>query len=413
MKKREHYLGRIIQWKDTAELIKVITGVRRCGKSSLLALFRDFLISDGVPQGAIVHINFEDYALAKVNTHELLFDYLTEEIHAAKKIHPKTYLLLDEVQRIDGWERVVNSLRLNRDNDLYLTGSNAQLLSGPLATLLSGRYVELSMFPLSFREYLEFQGETSFDDVVITEKHFHQYLRWGGFPGLADLPDTELVYSNYLSGILNTVIVKDVIALNAFRDVDLLDKIVRYLADNIGSFVTAKGIADYLISSGRSVSTDTVDNYLRALEEAFLFYRSRRNDLRGKGLMKTHNKFFIADLGLRTLLQGSQASLEGKSLENVVYFELLRRGYKVSIGKYNALEVDFVAEKPGELHYYQVTKLMTDETVRNREFAPLKAISDNHPKTILSAERMLLRDSEDGIEHRNIVDFLLEEQAVR
>ena len=410
MKRREHYLEKAIQWKDTAELIKVITGVRRCGKSSLLALFRDFLISDGVPKGAIVHINFEDYALAKVNTHELLFDYLTQEIDIAKKSQSKTYLLLDEVQRIEGWERVVNSLRLNRDNDLYLTGSNAQLLSGPLATLLSGRYVELSMFPLSFREYLEFQSEPVSGDTVAIEEHFHRYLHWGGFPGLADLPDAELIYNNYLSGILNTVIVKDVIALNALRDVDLLDKIVRYLADNVGSFITAKGVADYLGSSGRSVSTDTIDNYLRALEEAFLFYRARRNDLRGKGLMKTHNKFYIVDLGLRTLLQGSQASLEGKSLENVVYFELLRRGYRVSIGKYNALEVDFVAEKPGELHYYQVTKLMTDEIVRDREFAPLKAISDNHPKTVLSTERMLLRDSEDGIEHRNIIDFLLEEK---
>ncbi|MDR1947855.1 MAG: ATP-binding protein [Spirochaetaceae bacterium] len=397
---RDTYLQKLISFQDTAELIKVITGVRRCGKSSLLELFYGHLLSRGVKDRSILRINLEDMAWREIDSAPALHDYVKK--NRAKR--GKTYVLLDEVQKIDQWERAVNSLRLDRGLDVYITGSNTYMLNSSLSTLLSGRYVEIKMFPLSFAEFLVFAGVAEGENKT---PWFEQYLIQGGFPGLFSFNRETPLVREYLSGIYNTVVMKDIITMNQIRDVDILEKIILFLADNIGYLVSAKKIADYLTSTGRKISSYTVDNYIKTLENAYFFYRARRCDIKGKNLLSTNDKFFIVDPGLRRFLKGTQSDY-GSVLENIVYFELLRRGYTVAVGKFDSLEIDFVAWNDAEKVYYQVTTTMAPPEVRERELLPLKKIRDNYKKVILSLDPPGPFTDINGISHYNLIDFLLE-----
>ena len=402
-RERTIYLDRLKAFRDKA-LIKVITGIRRCGKSSLLDLFAEYLLRDGVPPASILRINFESLEFDGITNHMSMNAYIMERLVP----DGMTYILLDEVQQVSAWERAVNSLRLVPNTDIYLTGSNAWLLSSELSTLLSVRYVEIKMLPLSFKEYLDFNGADRHGDL---QTHFDQYLEYGGFPGLTELlgsePLTALI-EPFLSGIYNTIIMKDVVQRNTVRDPALLDSVVRFLAGNIGKAVSVKRVSDYLTSAGRKTTSDTIDNYLRMLESAYIIYRAGRYDLKGKMHLKTQEKFYFADTGIRTCLLGRRNWDYGFMLENVVYLELLRRGYELAVGKIGTLEVDFVATKPGRIVYFQVTAAMPDEAVRERELKPLRSIADNHEKVVLTMDRMPASDY-DGIRVMNLLDFLLSE----
>ncbi|MDR1428955.1 MAG: ATP-binding protein [Spirochaetaceae bacterium] len=400
MVERDIYLKKLRSFRDTEELIKVITGIRRCGKSSLLELYGGYLVNDGVRPKSVLKLNFEDLDTGKIDSAQKLHDY----VKTRKARRGKTYVLLDEVQLVHEWERAVNSLRLDRSLDIYITGSNTYLLNSSLASLLSGRYVEIKMLPLSFSEFLAFSRVSKKEN---TAPYFEQYLWQGGFPGIFSIKRESSLFHDYLWGIYSTVVMKDIIRMNQVRDMDLMEKIIRFLADNIGYFVSAKKTADYLTSTGRKTTSDTVDAYFKFLENAYLFYRVRRNDLKGKGLLKTNDKFYIADPGLRNLLSGRQSDY-GSVLENVVFLELMRRGYGVTVGKLDALEVDFVARRGEEKIYFQVSATMVPRELRERELLPLRKIQDNYPKMILSMDPPGPFGDFDGMVHRNLVDFLLE-----
>jgi predicted AAA+ superfamily ATPase len=301
---------------------------------------------------------------------------------------------------VEEWEDAVNSLRLKRSNDVYITGSNAKLLSGQLATRLSGRYVEIKVMPFSFKEFMNAYGMS---DPV---EALNQYMKRGGLPGLLDLPSNANIVNEYLDGVVNTIIVKDIATFAQIRDIDMLRKVIAFLASNIGQQLTASKIAHYLTSTGRKVTLDTIDNYLGLLEEAFIFYRAGRYDIKGKNLMKTNHKFYIVDLGLRNALVGPMLKDYGSSLENVVYLELIRRGYEVSTGKYQDFEIDFIAERQDEKCYIQVCTSMLEESTREGEIRSLNAVNDNYPKYILSMDRLPYNDYE-GIRQIYIPDFLL------
>jgi predicted AAA+ superfamily ATPase len=321
--------------------------------------------------------------------------------------------MLDEVQLIPGWEKAVNSLRAGNQADLYITGSNASMLSSELATLLSGRYMEIKMLPLSFREYLTFNN---FQEGESPEKYFDRYVEYGGFPGLHEMRDDDNLIRSFLSGIYNTILMKDVAARNLLRDMELLSKVTRFMASNIGNIISAKKLSDYLVSGGRKTSHETIDAYLHNLEEAFFLYRIPRYDIKGKELMKTLGKYYIADTGLRYWALGKKSVAMDSILENIVCLELIRRGCQVFVGKLpkpknskEDQEVDFIAVKDGVTRYYQVTQSLQDHQVRDRELGSLKAIHDNYAKTILSMDRTPFTDYE-GINQKNIVEWLLAEK---
>jgi len=399
---RPYYLNRLTQFRGTEALVKVISGVRRCGKSSLLGLYRDYLLGDGVQESSILTLNFESLELSQIDSAQSLSDHVT----AHEFGDGKRYIFLDEVQLMPGWERAVNSLRLDPRNDIYVTGSNSRLLSSNLASLLSGRYVQIEVFPLSFAEYCTFRGPQA---TARPAAAFNDYLASGGLPGQFSLLDDPAVRTQYIDAVLNTIITKDIVVPQEIRDVDALLKIIRYLTANVGNLVTAKGVADYLRSSGRRISNETVDNYLALLEEAYLFYRAKREDVKDKSIMKTNDKFYVVDLGFLTVTQGLGTSDLGRLLENVVYFELLRRYSKVSVGKFGAEEIDFVTFDPLKgTAYFQVALTMNDEATRDRELRPLIKLTDSYPKTVLSLDEVRTPDF-NGIRHENLVDWLLGE----
>lgn len=400
MKKRDLYLTQLIHFKDKP-LIKVITGMRRCGKSTLLSLFEEYLIHSGTCENHIIRMNFESLEFDDIANYKDLYAYIKNRITNPKE---KYYILLDEVQQVESWEKVINSFLVDANVDIYITGSNAYLLSSELSTLLSGRYVELKMLPLSFKEYLDFRD---FDSSKEISGFFENYLEFGGLPTIVALQEHPDTIAPFLSGIYNTVIMKDVVQRNNVRDVALLESVLKFIATNVGSIVSTKKISDYLISSGRKTSSETIDNYLKMLENAFIIYRANRYDLKGKMFLKTLEKYYIVDLGIRNQLTGLRNTDYGHILENIIYFELLRREFDVSIGKVGTLEVDFVAIKSNEKIYYQVCASILDESTRNRELRPLQAISDHYPKIILTMDHTIYNDFE-GITVINIIDFLLE-----
>lgn len=402
---RREYLSRLLAWKDE-QVIKVVTGIRRCGKSTLLKQFQDHLLEEGVSQEQIISINFEDLDYEDLLDYKALYAYIKHRLCPDKM----TYIFLDEIQKVDSFQKAVDSLFIKENTDIYITGSNAYLLSGDLATLLTGRYVEISMLPLSFAEYLECSGETG-------EQALASYMKFGGFPYLSQMENTVEKVDTYLEGIYNTVVVKDIEDRQLRKhpdpnkrkitDITLLKTIARYLASVIGSPVSVKSVSDYLVSSGRKVSPNTVDNYMEALQESFIFYPVERFDINGKQLLKVNRKWYIVDLGLRNHILPKKRYDLGFSLENIVFFELLRRGYQVNVGKNGDTEVDFVAQKQGVLHYYQVTADMTNEDTFEREIRPLQSIKDNYEKIILTMDHMTPGDYE-GIKVVHLLDWLLE-----
>lgn len=405
MVQRYEYLQQLKEWKEE-HVIKVVTGIRRCGKSTLLLQYQQYLKECGVQEQQIISINFEELEYEELQDYKKLYTYLKERLCENKM----TYIFLDEIQKVPSFEKVVDSLYVKKNTDIYITGSNAYMLSGDLATLLTGRYVEISILPLSFREYCEESGE----DV---EQAFPEYLKNGGMPYVAVMERTTEKVETYLEGIYNTVIVKDIEDRQARReqehskrkvtDIVLLKTIARFLASTIGSPVSAKSVTNYLTSSGRKVSQNTVNDYMEVLAESFVFYPVERFDIAGKQLLKVNRKWYIVDLGIRNHILPKKNYDLGFSIENIVYFELLRRGYRVNIGKYGDTEVDFVARKQDILTYYQVTADMTAETMFEREMRPLQEIRDNYEKIVLTLDRYTLGNYE-GIQVKNVIDWLAE-----
>ena len=404
MKNRDLYLNQLIQFRDK-KLIKVITGLRRSGKSTLLSLFENHLMASGVERDHIIRMNFESFEFDEITRYKELHAYIKKRMIDP---HKKHYILLDEIQQVASWEKVINAFLVDANVDIYITGSNAYLLSSELSTLLSGRYVEIKMQPLSFKEYVDFLEPDleSGKEMSLPEK-FNQYLQYGGLPTVVELLDHPDTIGPFLEGVYNTVLMKDVVERNGVRDAALLESILKFIAANIGSIVSTKKISDYLTSSGRKTTSDTIDNYLKMLESAYIIYKANRYDLKGKMFLKTLEKYYMVDMGIRNRLIGLGNTDVGHVLENIVYLELLRRGYEVTIGKIGSLEVDFVASKTKEKIYYQVSATILDEKTRERELRPLESISDNYPKYILTMDQTVFNDYA-GIRVKNIIDFLLE-----
>lgn len=434
LRKRDLYLDKLIAFQDT-EPIKVVTGIRRCGKSSLLKLMAAHLRGNGVSDEQIIEMNFESYEFLKMTADEL-YRYVKERVLPDRRI----YLFFDELQRMDGWENAVNSFRVDFDCDIYITGSNAYLLSSEYSTYLSGRCVEIKMLPLSFAEFVDFYGFTikTVKSALGGQKKkavdqdgtqyelreiFDAYMRFGGMPGIADVGMEQDNALTLLEGIYSTVIVRDILEREKRRgqrqltDAMLLKKIVLFLADNIGSSVSISSIGNTLVSerllddSGRrgKPSAHTVQAYVNALLESYFFYEIKRFDIKGREFLRTLGKYYIVDIGLRNYLLGFRNRDSGHAIENVVYFELLRRGYDVAIGKVGNAEIDFIAAKADEKIYVQVTESMESETVRTRELAPLQGIPDNYEKIVLSLHPGL-ETSYDGIKSIDLIEWLLENQ---
>jgi len=393
MVKRHQYLEKLKKLKDM-QIIKVITGFRRCGKSTLLCQFQNYLRECGTDNSQIISINFEKLEFEDLLDYKKLYKYVNERLHPDKT----TYIFLDEIQLVKGYQKAVDSLFVKENVDLYITGSNAQMLSGELATLLSGRFIEIEMLPLSFAEFYELIGGDRRDA-------WKRYFTNGGLPYTAYINDEEILH-DYLLGIYNTVLLKDVVERKRIQDIPLLKSVIRFILDNIGNIVSSKKISDSLVSYGRKTTSVTVENYIQSLSEAYLVYEADRYDVKGKQYLKSLEKYYVVDIGLRKLLLGNKNTDIGHILENIVYLELLRRGYNVSIGKVDTLEIDFIAEKDGDKEYYQVSASVLDPITFEREIAPLRKVNDNYPKYIITMDE--LSSNNDGIKQINVIDFLLQ-----
>lgn len=398
---REKYLKKMIDAKDT-DFIKVITGVRRSGKSTLLLMFRDYLLANGVKEENIVYINFESAKYDDIKDYKDLYKYIEDKVK-----DEKIYLLLDEIQSVSSWEKAINSFKVDFNMDIYITGSNAYLLSSELSTLLSGRYIEIKMYPLSFKEFLVFNN---YDENNLEEK-FNEYLKYGGLPAITLIKGNDELILSYLNDIYNTIVKKDIIDRNNIKDVALLENIIKYLFNNVGSPISSNKISDYLNSNKvvQKSNHQTIDNYLNMLEKSYIIYKADRTDVKSKSLLKTLGKYYVSDSGIRNIILGFRNINEGHLLENIVYLELLRRGYRVNIGKIGDYEVDFVAENPHTIRYYQVAQSISDEDVRAREIRSLENIPDNYEKIILSMDRSINNDY-NGIKVRNIISWLLDSE---
>ena len=398
MIQRQDYLNKLIELKDK-DFIKIITGIRRCGKSTLLELFIDYLKNNGIEENQIIHLNLENPDFNFENYKEL-YDYIKSRLNKDKK----NYVFIDEVQNVDKFQKAVDGLYINKNIDLYITGSNAYLLSGELATLISGRYIEIKMLPLSFKEYL-----SAFDSNVDKQAKLLEYMRYGSLPQTVELlktvPDT--IYS-YLDGVFSTVVYKDLMMRKNISNKLLLESIIKYIFSNIGSQITSKKISDTLTSMNRPTSNHTVENYIASLLEAYLIYKVDRFDVIGKEVLASGYKYYVVDTGFREYMLGKKASQDmGHILENIVYLELLRRGYKVYTGKVDDLEIDFVAENVKGLEYYQVALTTRDEKTLERELKSLQKTGDYYPKYILTMDNDLDADY-NGIKKINVIDWLLE-----
>ena len=403
MIQRTEYLNKLINWRGK-QLIKVITGVRRCGKSTLFSLYINYLKEMGVTDEQIISVNLEDIDFGHLLDYKALHTYVKNRLCSDKY----TYVFIDEVQQCPDFEKAVDSLFIKKNVDVHITGSNAHMLSGELATLLSGRYVEIRMLPLSFAEYLEFTGDKS-----NIRASFGKYLKNGSFPYVAMLQQNNIVVRDYIDGIYNTILIKDVAKREGITDISVLEIIIKFLSGNIGSPVSAKKISNTINSSGRKISVNTVERYLRALCNSFIFYKADRFDIKGRQNLKTLGKYYIVDTGLRYMLTSGSGSDIGHLLENIVYIELLRRGYKVNIGKLAEKEVDFVATDDSGITYYQVSASVLDGNTLKRELEPLQKIPDNHPKFLLTLDEIMPNNNHDGIRQINALDWLLDFAPVR
>lgn len=398
---RESYLHLLRDYIDKP-FIKVITGLRRSGKSVLLMMLRDELINNGIDENNIIYLNFESFEFSEIDDSNKLYLFLRSKISNKKQY----YILLDEIQEVKFWEKAVNSLRVDFNADIYLTGSNSRLLSSELATYLAGRYIEIPVYTLSFNEYLLFRQEYSPDKIEGIYAEFEHFLRKGGFPAIhtgnySDETAYKAIYDIYSSAIL-----RDTVQRYNIRDVELLERVVKYVFDNVGNSFSAKSVADYFKSQNRKIDLNTVYNYLNALEGAFIIYRIPRYDIKGKELLKTNEKYFVGDQSLLYAVMGFKDRLISGVLENIVMLDLKRRGFKVFVGKSGEKEIDFIGEKAEYKIYIQVTYKMTEKSTIDREFTPLLDIKDNHPKYVVSMDETW-SDNIEGIQHKHIADFLL------
>jgi len=398
MIQREAYMSRIRPFIGN-ELIKVLTGIRRSGKSVMLELIQEELRSKGVSEKHFISFNFEDMTNAKFCTATALHEEISQKI---KDINGKAHLFLDEIQEVENWEKCINSFRVEFDCDIYITGSNAKLLSGELATYLAGRYVEFVIYPFSFSEFVDIYSYM-FPDAKKSEM-FAKYINLGGMPYLNNLRYEEAPAQVYLQDVYNSVVLKDIVKRNNVRDVDLLERIIKYVFSNIGTTFSATSLSKYFKSENRTVAPETIMNYINYCVNAFLFYQVRRQDLQGKKLLAVNEKYYVVDHGIREAVLGGNEKNINLILENIVYMELLRRGYKVTVGKSCANEIDFVCEKKNEKRYIQVTYLLASDETIEREFGAYSAINDNFPKYVLSMDNFDM--SRDGIVHKNIIEFL-------
>ncbi len=402
---RPAYLEQLIQNRDV-DLVKIVTGIRRCGKSSLLDLFHQYLSDDGVAESNIIHMNLESLRYRNLSDYLTFYDYVSVRIPKTGK----TYLIFDELQAVEHWEKAIESFRLDFNVDIYITGSNAYLLSTEFSTLLSGRYVEIRMLPLSFKEFLTFY---EFEPSVTVEKKFQWYLQFGGMPILREYKFNEARSNQALEGIYSTVVLRDILQRNNQADQAMLQKIMLFFCSNIGSITSPNSIGNVLsqkgdihIGRGKNVAGKTVDKYISLLRSAFIFYSVGRYDVKGKQLLKTLGKNYIVDMGFRNMLLGYRDADRGHIIENIVFLELMRRDYRVYIGKVGATEVDFVADKPNDKLYIQVTESMQSPETRERELRPLRMIPDNYEKIVLSMDRSYI-NSYDGIKSLYLIDWLL------
>lgn len=393
---RQNYIDKLIAFKDK-EIIKVITGIRRSGKSTLLKIFQDYLRTNGITEKQIISLNLEDYDNKSLKDETQLYKFIKSRLNNGCK----TYLFIDEIQQCPNFPAIIDSLTLNPDIDIYITGSNAKLLSGEIATLLTGRYVEISILPLSFKEYLSAFPETKYLMPI-----YNQYSVYGAFPYTLQLLQQPNTITDYLKSLYNTIVVKDITNRHKIQDTLILENIVEFLFDNIGNPVSAKKIADTLTANGRKIDGKTVDKYLSALLESFIIYRAQRYDLKGRQYLKTQEKYYVADPGLRYALLGKSGQDVGHVLENIVYLELIRRGYTVYVGKLNSLEIDFVAMNTEGINYFQVSASVRDTGTLERELSPLQKIKDNYPKFLLTLDE----DPDgnySGIQRLNVLSWLL------
>ena len=395
---RTEYLNKLKVFKDK-QLIKIITGVRRCGKSTLMEIFQDYLKNAGIADEQILAVNLEDFDFYELRNPQSLYHYIKEHMTKGKKL----YVFLDEIQYVENFPDVVNSLFIKKDIDLYLTGSNAYMLSSEIATLISGRYVEIKMLPLSFKEFINATGRENH-----LEESYRQYIELSSLPYALDLKDNPRELHDYLNGVYSTIVLKDVVARKKISDPMMLESVVRFTFDNIGNYLSTKKIADAMTSDGRRIDTKTVEKYIDALLESYVIYQAKRYHIKGKQYLKTLEKYYVVDIGLRRILLGSKAMDAGHILENIIYLELLRRGYDVYVGKVNELEIDFVAiDEHGQI-YFQVAATVRDEAVLKRELASLQQISDNYPKYILTLDNDPEADYE-GIRKINALEWLADE----
>lgn len=398
MIERQEYLKQLISFKDK-DLIKIVTGIRRCGKSTLFDLYIDYLKEQGISEKQIIKINLENPDM-NFNDYMELYNYVKKQLGKDKKY----YVFIDEVQNVDNFQKAVDGLYINKNIDLYITGSNAYLLSGELATLLSGRYVEIKMLPLSFKEYL-----SAFEENIDKQEKLLDYFKYGSLPQTIELfkTDPDLINS-YLDGVFSTVVYKDIMTRNKINNKLILESVLKYIFSNIGSQITTKRISDTLTSMNRPTSNHTVENYISAFLEAFLLYKVDRFDVKGKNVLSSGYKYYIVDLGFRNYLLGKKAGQDmGHILENIIYLELLRRGYRVYTGKVDDLEIDFVAEDKNGLAYYQVALTTREEKTLERELKSLQKTGDFYPKYLLTMDRDLETDY-DGIRKINVIDWLLD-----
>ncbi len=400
MIERKEYLNKLISMREK-QVIKVVTGVRRCGKSTLFKLYQNYLLSTGVSSEQIISINLEELEYEELLDYKKLYAHIKERLCREKY----TYIFLDEIQNCKDFEKAVDSLFIKDNTDVYITGSNAYMLSGELATLLSGRYVKIDMLPLSFKEYMSANSQNN----KSTKEHFTDYLRFGSFPYLATISKDEPIIESYIDGIYNTILVKDVAKREGITDICLLESIVKVMASSVGSPISTKKISDTINSAGRKTSVNSIDNYMKALCDAYIFYKVDRFDIKGRQYLKTLGKYYIVDTGIRNMLLSSGASDIGHLIENIAFFELLRRGYKVNIGKLSEKEVDFVAKNSNGLEYYQVSASVLDENTLKRELSSLESISDHFPKHLLTLDEVPKGANFNGIRHLNLIDWLLGE----
>ena len=400
MLKRDEYIKQIVPFIDK-DVIKVLTGIRRSGKSVMLKLLMEELKNRGINENQFIYINFENLKYRNLKNYERLYDFILNKVDDKYKSY---YIFLDEIQEVEEWERCVNSLRVDEDFnfDIYITGSNAKLLSGELSTYLAGRYIEFVVYPFSFKEFFEIMKEKNKE--IDLKEAFQKYVKFGGMPFLHNLDYNFEASMQYLQDLYASIILKDITQRNNIRDTDLLERIINYVVMNIGNTFSATSISKFFKSENRKVATETILNYIKACEEAFLVYRVARNDLLGKKILNVNEKYYIADHGIREAIMENNQKNINQVLENIVYFEMLRRGYNVKIGKVDNLEVDFVCKKNDETIYIQVSYLLASEDTKEREFSVLENIKDNYPKYVLSMDEFDM--SRNGIKHVNLIEFL-------